>query len=89
MTNRAPINDESPLSPSGLKGDNESPKQPRLKIWILLFAVFYIVTAVPVGFVVYSIKNNAGIDIFKKGGGHAFARCIEQAFNPTNLNISK
>lgn len=68
--------------------DLKASKQPRLKVWLLLFATFYIVTAAPLGFIVYNLKNSAGINIFKQGGGHAFARCIDQAFNPKNLNIS-
>ncbi|TKW61166.1 MAG: hypothetical protein DI628_00620 [Blastochloris viridis] len=89
MTNLPPVPNENNLNPAELMGDIRQPKPPRLKLWILLFAAFYILTAVPAGFVVYTIKNNAGINIFKKGGGHAFAHCIEQAFNPKNLNISK
>ena len=88
MTNLNQTTEENQFIPTELIEDSKYSKQPRLKIWILLFAVFYVVTAIPAGFFVYSIKNSAGIDIFKKGGGHAFARCIEQAFNPKNLNIS-
>ena len=63
-------------------------KKPK-KIWMALFAVFYVVSVVPVGVVIYTTKSHAGFDVFKPGGVHAFAKCLESSFNPKKINISR
>lgn len=40
--------------------------------------VLYVVTAVPVGLFVYSIKSDLGINLFQKTGFHSFLQCLRE-----------
>ena len=57
----------------------KSCRKPRYWLWILGFALFYVVSVVPVGLVLYSIKSEIGWDIFKVGGYHTYLTCIHRA----------
>jgi hypothetical protein len=46
----------------------------RVVLFTLLFTV-YLVSTVPVGLFLYSMKTAIGIDIFKHGGFHAYMQC--------------
>lgn len=49
-------------------------------IFLLLLAL-YLVTSVPVGLFLYSLKSNAGINVFSKTGFHSYMHCLqEQAY---------
>ena len=43
--------------------------------FIILF--FYLVTSVPVGLFLYSLKSNLDIDIFSKTGFHGYLYCLK------------
>ena len=47
-------------------------------IFFVLFMVFYVVTCVPVGLFIYSMKSDLGINIFSKTGYHAYIECLSQ-----------
>ena len=47
----------------------------RLALYSLLFAL-YLVSTVPVGLFIYSLKTEVGFDIFRDGGFYAYMRCL-------------
>ena len=51
----------------------------RLVLYSLLF-VLYLVSTVPVGLFIYSIKTEVGFDIFRDGGFHTYMRCLNTSF---------
>jgi hypothetical protein len=51
----------------------------RLAAYALLF-VAYLVSTVPIGLFLYSLKTKAGVDIFGRGGFHAYMRCLNTSF---------
>lgn len=54
-------------------------RKPRYWLWILGFALFYIVSVVPVGLFLYTFKTQLGIDALKYGGFHTYKWCLIQA----------
>lgn len=60
------------------------------KIFIIILGVvaLYVVTAIPLGMLVYTWKTQKGIDVFSSGGLHSFARCIRQEANRARINES-
>jgi hypothetical protein len=54
-------------------------RKPRYWLWILGFALFYVLSVIPVGLGVYALKSQAGIELLKHGGYHAALRCLHQA----------
>jgi hypothetical protein len=42
------------------------------------FVVIYLVTSVPVGLFLYSLKSRADINIFSKTGFHSYIYCLEE-----------
>ncbi len=62
------------------------PPPPRRAIpwgWLVAFGVLYVLTVVPVGLFVYTLKMDAGIDLFQRGGFHAYLQCLEAATGTT------
>lgn len=51
----------------------------RIGLWGLLLAL-YLASTVPVGLFLYSLKSNVGLDVFKKGGFHAYMQCLSASF---------
>jgi hypothetical protein len=47
--------------------------------WLAGFIIIYLATVMPVGLWVYTMKMDAGWDIFKHGGFHAYLQCLEAA----------
>ena len=45
---------------------------------ILGCLVLYLVTSVPVGLFLYSLKSENGINVFEKTGFHSFMYCLER-----------
>jgi hypothetical protein len=45
-----------------------------------LFVALYLISTVPVGLFLYSLKTEVGVDIFKHGGYHAYVQCLRQSF---------
>jgi hypothetical protein len=43
-----------------------------------LVVVLYVVSTVPVGLALYTIKSKMGFNIFQAGGFHAFTACIDR-----------
>jgi len=43
-------------------------------------ACVYLVSTVPVGLGIYSLKTHMGYDAFSVGGFHAFQRCLATSF---------
>jgi|GEM_PF-4026278 len=43
-----------------------------------LFLVLYLISTVPVGLMLYSLKMNLGVNIFEKTGFHAYQTCLEE-----------
>jgi uncharacterized protein YqfA (UPF0365 family) len=51
----------------------------RVALYSVIF-VLYLVSTVPVGLFIYSIKTAVGIDIFKEGGFHTYMHCLRTSF---------
>ena len=59
-----------------------------VKAWRLLWrtAVFalcvaaYLISTVPVGLFLYSLKADTGVNIFERGGFHQYMRCLGKSF---------
>ncbi len=45
---------------------------------ISLFFIVYLISTVPVGLFLYSIKSNADINIFTKTGFNAYQTCLQE-----------
>jgi hypothetical protein len=58
------------LKPTALK---------RIGLFVLL-AILYLVSTVPVGLFLYSLKTDAGFDVFRPGGYHAYLQCLSTSF---------
>jgi len=56
----------------------------RIGLWAILLVV-YLVSTVPVGLFIYSMKTEVGLDIFRDGGFHAYMRCLSTSF-PLNMH---
>ena len=52
----------------------------RIALYALVF-VLYLASTVPVGLLLYSVKNGLGLQIFKEGGLHDFVRCVKTSFH--------
>ncbi len=60
--------------------------------WTLIIicgSIFYVVTAVPLAMFAYSVKTNAGINMFSKTGFHAYAQCMREQAYKIQLNEKK
>ena len=55
-------------------------------LYALLFGL-YLVSTVPVGLFIYSIKNTIGIDFLKDGGYHAYMRCLRASLPPSKPSV--
>jgi hypothetical protein len=51
------------------------------------FVALYLVSTVPVGLFLYSLKTEVGLDIFKHGGYHAYVQCLRQSFPLTDATM--
>ena len=51
----------------------------RIGLWTILVAL-YLLSTVPVGLFLYSLKSEVGLDIFKSGGFHAYMQCLGNSF---------
>ena len=57
---------------------------------LLSIGVFYLVTSVPVGLFLYSMKSDMGINVFEKTGFHSYVQCLrEEAYKIQIQNKSK
>jgi hypothetical protein len=45
-----------------------------------LFFVLYLVSTVPVGLFIYSVKTEVGFDIFEQVGFHTYMQCLSESF---------
>ena len=54
-------------------------RKPRYWLWILGFLAFYVLSVVPVGLMLYTIKNTTGFNVFKYGGYHAYLSCVKES----------
>ena len=55
----------------------KSLKIARLGALLVVGLVVYVVTAVPVGLFVYTLKTDAGWDVFHRTGFHGYLRCLQ------------
>ena len=51
----------------------------RIGFYSLLVAA-YLVSTIPVGLFLYSLKTAVGFDLFKPGGVHAYMQCLHSSF---------
>ncbi|MET0529304.1 MAG: hypothetical protein ABW003_13375 [Microvirga sp.] len=49
----------------------------RIAFFAVVF-VLYVVSTVPIGLALYTIKSRMGFNIFQSGGFHAFTACIDR-----------
>tara|TARA_R110001592_G_scaffold16881_3_gene71423 strand:- start:36260 stop:36517 length:258 start_codon:yes stop_codon:yes gene_type:complete len=50
-------------------------------ILVVVFTIVYLVSSVPVGLFLYSLKSDIGINVFSKTGFHSYVQCLrEQAY---------
>ena len=47
-------------------------------VYGFVFLLFYIVTVMPVGLFVYSLKNEWNINVFQNTGFHAYLACLDR-----------
>jgi hypothetical protein len=59
----------------------------RIALYTFL-AILYLVSAVPVGLFLYSLKTDAGFDIFSPGGYHAYVQCLGNSFQLKNAVVA-
>ena len=52
-----------------------------LALYILLGVVLYVATAIPLGILLYSIKNSLGWEVFSHTGGHALTYCLRKEYD--------
>jgi hypothetical protein len=45
-----------------------------------LLVAAYLLSTVPVGLFLYSLKTAVGFDLFKPGGVHAYMQCLHSSF---------
>ena len=45
-----------------------------------VLVVLYLISTIPVGVLFYSLKSEAGMDIFKSGGFHTYMQCLATSF---------
>ncbi len=45
---------------------------------ILILIIVYLISTVPIGLFLYSLKSNNGIDIFNKTGFHSYIHCLNE-----------
>jgi hypothetical protein len=50
-----------------------------------LLGILYLISTVPVGLFLYSLKTDAGFDIFRPGGYHAYVQCLDVSFRLKNI----
>ncbi len=43
---------------------------------VIAFLIIYVITSVPIGLFIYSLKSDLGINIFSKTGFHAYLECL-------------
>lgn len=58
-------------------------RKPRYWLWILGFGLFYILTAMPVGLMLYIIKSEVGINLIRIGGYHRYVSCLSEGTKTT------
>jgi hypothetical protein len=51
-----------------------------------LLAVLYLVSTVPVGLFLYSLKTRASINVFEQGGFDTYMHCLRTSFRPRDMN---
>jgi len=44
----------------------------------LLLGVIYLVSSVPIGLFLYSLKSEAGINVFSNTGFHSYMSCLKE-----------
>ena len=49
----------------------------RIAFFTVVF-VLYVVSTVPIGLALYTIKSKMGFNVFQAGGFHAFTACIDR-----------
>ena len=59
-------------------------KFPRKILVIALFFTIYLISTVPIGLFLYSIKSNAELNIFTKTGFHAYKACLQEQIKAIN-----
>lgn len=47
--------------------------------WLAAFAVIYLLTVMPVGLWLYTVKMDANLNLLNRGGFHAYLQCLEAA----------
>lgn len=52
---------------------------------VLAVLVFYLVTSVPVGLFLYTLKTKAGWDVFSGTGFHAYTSCVNRQLKKAHL----
>ncbi len=50
-------------------------------LWVLLFLAIYLLSSIPVGLFLYSLKSDAGLNIFSKAGFHSYMSCLKEQAN--------
>ncbi len=45
---------------------------------VIIFFALYLISTVPIGLFLYSVKSNSDINIFTKTGFHAYQACLAE-----------
>lgn len=56
----------------------------RTLIVIVVFIV-YLISTIPVGLFLYSLKSEAGLNVFSKTGYHSYMNCLRQELKKTGV----
>ncbi|TKW61409.1 MAG: hypothetical protein DI628_01955 [Blastochloris viridis] len=70
----------TPAADNGCSCGCKTCRKPRYWLWILGFALFYVVSAAPLGLLAYTVKNTFDLNVFQYGGYHAYLSCIRESF---------
>jgi hypothetical protein len=60
--------------------DSKQSSPMRRASFYALALVAYLISTIPVGLFLYSLKSAAGLDIFSRGGFHAYMQCLDTSF---------
>ena len=62
----------------------------RKTLFVMIFITLYLVSTVPVGLFIYSVKSDIGINVFSHTGFHSYMQCLrEQAYKVKIENKTK
>ncbi len=53
-------------------------------VLVVAICAFYLMTVMPLGLLIYTLKSDLGINVFKKTGYHGFVNCLNEQIEKIN-----